>query len=272
MASGTCEAAGQLRVFCLPRPRSGRLPVVSALQDKVVLITGSASGIGRATALACAREGARLVLADREDAGRELATEIEGALFVRTDVRRAAEVEEAVSRAVLRFGRLDGAFNNAGIGIRSTQLHEVEDESWRDVLETNLTGTWYCLKHEIVQMLRQGAGGTIVNNASVLALRGGERLAAYSASKHGILGLTRSAALEYGPGRIRVNAVCPGFILTPMTEAGYPPQVRERVAARTPLGRLGEPTDVAEAVVWLLSDAASFVTGQTITSDGGMGA
>jgi len=245
---------------------------VSALKDKIVLVTGAASGIGRATAHACARAGACLVLADREDAGLVLTREIAGAVFVRADVRQTGEVENAVRQAVSRFGRLDGAFNNAGIGIRQTPLHELEDEPWRDVLETNLTGTWNCLKHEISQMLRQGTGGAIVNNASVLALRGGEKQAAYSASKHGILGLTRSAALEYGPGGIRVNAVCPGFILTPMTEAGYPPQVRERLAARTPLRRLGRPEDVAEAVVWLLSDGAAFVTGEAITADGGMGA
>src|SRR5215813_9070018 len=236
------------------------------VEGKVALVTGGASGIGRATALTFAREGAKLIIADMyEEGGQQtvhLITEQGGeAIFVRTDVSQAVEVQALISQAVATYGRLDCAHNNAGIsGGGSALTAEYAEERWHQVIAVNLTGVWLCMKYEIPQMLSQG-GGVIVNTASVAGLIGARGLAAYVASKHGVVGLTKTAALEYATQGIRVNCVCPGMIQTPMTERGLQDSDRRaRVIASEPVGRLGNPEEVAEAAVWLCSDAASFVT------------
>jgi NAD(P)-dependent dehydrogenase (short-subunit alcohol dehydrogenase family) len=251
------------------------------VEGKVALVTGGASGIGRATALTFAREGAKLVIADmNEDGGHQtvhLIKENGGeAIFVKTNVTQTTEVEALISKAVETYGRLDCAHNNAGIsgaGIGGEQrmlTAEYPEERWHQVIAINLTGVWLCMKYEIPQMLTQG-GGAIVNTASVAGLVGGVGLSAYVASKHGVVGLTKTAALEYAKSGVRVNAVCPGFIRTPMTAQSMRDSERlERIIATEPIGRVGEPQEIAEAVVWLCSDAASFVTGHTMTVDGGM--
>jgi NAD(P)-dependent dehydrogenase (short-subunit alcohol dehydrogenase family) len=247
------------------------------LDGKVVLVTGAGSGIGRATALACAREGARIVAADIvEDGGHETVNMIKGnggeVTFARTDVTRAADVEALMSAAINAYGRIDCAHNNAGIeGMLATTADYPEDD-WDRVMAVNLKGVWLCMKYEIPHMLRQG-GGAIVNTASLAGLVGAKRMPAYVASKHGVAGLTKTAALEYARSGIRVNAVCPGIIHTPMVERIFlsrRPDVEERLAASNPFGRIGKPEEVAEAVLWLCSDAASFVTGHTMTVDGGL--
>lgn len=247
--------------------------------DKVALVTGAGSGIGRASALAFARDGARVIVADIDAGGGEETvqriTESGGeAQFMRVDVARADEVAHLVAAIVDTYGRLDYAHNNAGIEGVLVPFHEYPDANWERVLSVNLTGVFLCMKHEIRQMLRQG-GGAIVNTASVAGLRG-RRLGAYTASKHGVVGLTTMAAVEYAKAGIRVNAVCPGVIRTPMAERAFFEPAEDRTQAETfygglhPLGRLGTPEEVAAAVVWLCSDAASFVTGLAMPVDGGM--
>ena len=245
------------------------------LDGKVALITGGASGIGRATALTFAREGAKLVIADMNaDGGQQtvhMITENGGeATFVQVDVTSASAVETLISKTVETYGRLDCAHNNAGIsGGGRAPTAEYPEATWHQVIAVNLTGVWFCMKYEIPQMLQQG-GGVIVNTASVAGLIGGRGLAAYVASKHGVVGLTKTAALEYAHQGIRVNCVCPGVIHTPMTARGLSdPERRARIIASEPMGRVGTPEEVAETVVWLCSDAASFVTGHTMTVDGG---
>ena len=247
------------------------------VEGKVALVTGGASGIGRATALTFAREGAKVVIADmNEDGGQQtvhLITEKGGeAIFVRTDVSKAVEVQALISQAVATYGQLDCAHNNAGIGSRPrAPLHECPEETWDRVLAINLTGVWLCMKYEILQMLTQGSG-TIVNTASIMGLVGSwSGTAAYNASKHGVVGLTKTAALEYATAGIRVNAVCPGYIQTPLIEEALTsnPALEAQIVTRHPVGRMGQPEEIAEAVVWLCSDAASFVTGHTMTVDGG---
>ena len=247
------------------------------LAEKVALVTGGASGIGRATALTFAREGARLIIADmNEDGGQQtvhMITENSGeATFVQVDVTQATEVEAMISKAIETYGRLDCAHNNAGIGSRPRVLiHELPEESWDQVIGINLKGVWLCMKYEIIQMLKQG-GGALVNTASIMGLVGSwSRSGAYNASKHGVVGLTKTAALEYAKSGIRVNAVCPGYIRTPLIEEALTsnPEMEAQIIERHPVGRMGRPEEIAEAVVWLCSDAASFVTGHTMTVDGG---
>jgi NAD(P)-dependent dehydrogenase (short-subunit alcohol dehydrogenase family) len=250
------------------------------VEGKVALVTGGASGIGRATALTFAREGAKLVVADmNEEGGHQtvhMITEQGGeAIFVQVDVTSANAVEAMISKTVETYGRLDCAHNNAGIsgfgiaGDAYTLTAEYPEERWHQVIAVNLTGVWLCMKYEIPQMLHQG-GGTIVNTASAAGLVGTRGTSAYVASKHGVVGLTKTAALEYAQQGIRVNCVCPGVIETPMTARGLSdPERRARIIAMEPIGRVGTPEEVAEAVVWLCSDAASFVTGHTMTIDGG---
>jgi len=192
------------------------------------------------------------------------------AIFVKADVSKAAEVEAMVNKAVETYGRLDCTFNNAGVeGIMATTA-EYTEEDWDRVIAINLKGVWLCMKYEIAQMLKQG-GGAIVNTASVLGLVGMAELPAYVASKHGVAGLTKTAALEYAKMGIRVNAVCPGTIRTPMMERGIAlkPEFEAQALAAEPIGRMGKPEEIAEAVVWLSSEAASFVTGHTMAVDGG---
>jgi NAD(P)-dependent dehydrogenase (short-subunit alcohol dehydrogenase family) len=247
------------------------------LNGKVALITGGASGIGRATALTFAREGAKLIIADmNEDGGQQtvhMITEHGGeATFVQVDVSRATEVEAMISKTVQTYGRLDCAHNNAGIGSRPrVLLHELSEESWERVISINLKGVWLCMKYELIQMCTQG-GGAIVNTASIMGLVGSwSRSGVYNASKHGVVGLTKTAALEYATLGIRVNAVCPGYIRTPLIEEALTsnPEMEAQIVARHPVGRMGRPEEIAEAVMWLCSDAASFVTGHTMTVDGG---
>src|SRR5712691_1793151 len=246
------------------------------LDGKVALVTGGASGIGRATALTFAREGAKLVIADMNEEGGQqtvhMITEQGGeAIFVTTDVSKAIEVQALISQTVATYGRLDCAHNNAGIasGGQRAFTADYPEERWHQVIAVNLTGVWLCMKYELAQMLTQG-GGAIVNTASVAGLVGLPYASAYVASKHGVVGLTKTAALEYAKQGIRVNCVCPGYIQTPMTAPGMEdPERMALMLASEPVGRMGHPEEVAEAVVWLCSDAASFVTGHTMTVDGG---
>ena len=245
------------------------------LEGKVALVTGGSSGIGRASSLSFAREGAKVVVADiNSDGGEETVSSIQEAggesTFVHVDVSRNANVEAMVRKVVEVYGRIDCAHNNAGIeGEITARVHQYSEDTWDRLMDINLKGVWLCMKYEITEMLRQG-GGAIVNTASVAGLVGSRMLSAYTASKHGVVGLTRVAALEYAQDGIRVNAVCPGIIDTPMVQRlitgmeGY----ESRIPSRQPVGRLGTPQEVAEAVVWLSSDAASFVTGHAMTVDG----
>jgi NAD(P)-dependent dehydrogenase (short-subunit alcohol dehydrogenase family) len=242
---------------------------------KVALVTGGSSGIGRATAQIFAREGAKVVVADvLVEGGEETVRLIKAAggeaIFVKTDVSQPADVEALVKRAVETYGRLDCAFNNAGIEGVIQPTADYSEAHWDRVIAINLKGVWLCMKSELQQMLKQG-GGAIVNTASVAGLVGGAGASAYVASKHGVNGLTKTAALEYAKAGIRVNAVCPGAIRTPMLERAFAgnPQLMESMAAMEPVGRMAAPEEVAEAVVWLCSDAASFVTGLPMAVDGG---
>ena len=246
-----------------------------SLNNKITLVTGAGSGIGRATSLVLAREGATVVVADIDaDGGEQTLSAIKDmggeGMFVHADVSRAADVEAMVDAAVNAYGRLDCAYNNAGIeGYYGGRLHEYPEDTFDRLMDINVKGVWLCLKYEIPQMLKQG-GGAIVNTASVAGLVGSRRLSVYSASKHAVIGLTKSAALEYASDGIRVNAVCPGIIDTPMMDRLV--EGRDDLAAaiptRQPIGRKGTPDEIAEAVAWLCSDAASLVTGLAMAVDG----
>ena len=245
------------------------------LDGKITLITGAASGIGRASAKIFAREGASLVLADiMEAGGQETVQMVKGmgadAIFVRTDVAKSQEVDALVARAVETYGRLDCAFNNAGIGGTSVLTHECSEEEWNQVLAVNLTGVWLCLKAESTQMLKQGRGA-IVNTSSIMGLTGAIRVPAYTAAKHGVAGITKAAALEYARHGIRINAVCPAPIYTPLLTKAFEkrPDIEERYARAEPMKRIGQPEEVGEAVAWLCSDRASYLTGLPMPVDGG---
>ena len=246
-----------------------------SLAGKVAFVTGAANGIGRAAALAFAREGAAVVVADVSEQGnRETASMIEEAggraLAVRCDVSRAEDVKAALDRAVETFGRLDFALNNAGVEQPITAAADLTEEEWDRIVRVNLRGVFLCMRHEIPLMLRQG-GGAIVNTSSGAGVKGFAGQAAYCAAKHGVVGLTKAAALDYAKANIRVNAVCPGIIETPMMDrfSGGTPEGRARVIAQEPVGRMGRPEEIAAAVVWLCSDAATFVVGHAMVIDGG---
>ena len=243
---------------------------------KVALVTGAGGGIGRATALAFAREGARVVASDVAGAGGEETTRLVAdaggeALHVACDVTRPAEVEALVAAAVDAFGRLDCAHNNAGVEGAYARTADCDEENFDRTCAVNLKGVYLCLKAEIAHLLDAGGGGAIVNTASVAGVEGAKNLPAYVASKHGVMGLTRTAALEYATRGIRVNAVCPGPIRTRMLEAIMEenPRMEPAMIAAVPMRRLGAPEEIAEAVVWLCSDRASYVTGQGLVVDGG---
>jgi NAD(P)-dependent dehydrogenase (short-subunit alcohol dehydrogenase family) len=253
--------------------------LATRLERKVALVTGGGSGIGRAAALAFAREGARVIIADVDVSGGEETIRLiqaagGAAIFVRADVSKAAEVAAFVKQGVETYNRLDCALNNAGIQGGLQQTADCSEENWDRIIATNLTGVWLCMKHEIAYMVKRG-GGTIVNTASNFGLVGSPGMPAYTASKHGVVGLTKTAALEYAKSGIRVNAVCPGPTQTPLVDRvlSQQPQLAnqivEAIKAREPLGRMGRPEEIAEAVVWLCSEAASFVTGIALAVDGG---
>ena len=246
------------------------------LDGEVAIVTGGASGIGWAACKAFARAGARVVVSDvNEDAGVRVARRLNEcgheAMFVRADVSDPLQVEHLIATAVDAFGGLDVAFNNAGIEGDRALMADYTDEAWDRVIAVNLTGVRLCMKYEIRHMLKQN-GGAIVNNASILGVVSFPAASAYTAAKHGVLGLTKAAALEYAPHGIRINAVCPGFIDTPMlVRAGVltDHDARTGIEQRHPLGRLGRPEEVAAAAVWLCSPEASFVTGHPLLVDGG---
>jgi NAD(P)-dependent dehydrogenase (short-subunit alcohol dehydrogenase family) len=242
---------------------------------KVAFVTGAGTGIGRATALAFARDDAHVVVADISEQGSQetarMIEELSGrVLAVTCDVTRTEDVKAALDKTIETFGRLDFAFNNAGVEQKLAPAAELDEAEWDRIVNTNLRGVFLCLKHEIPLMLTQG-GGAIVNTSSGAGVKGFKGQAAYVAAKHGVVGLTRAAALDYAPQNIRINAVCPGIINTPMMDrfTGGTAEGRERVIAQEPVGRMGQPEEIAKAVLWLCSDAASFVVGHAMVVDGG---
>ena len=245
----------------------------NSLRDRVALVTGAGSGIGRAAALAFARTGARVVVSDvdPEKGAETMRMMPASSTFIPADVSVRPEVEHLIGRAVDLYGRLDCAFNNAAVEGAIARMHQYPDQVWDRIIGVNLKGTWLCMKYELRQMLKQEKGA-IVNTSSTAGHVGSRgRMSAYIASKHGVLGLTRTAAVEYGAQGIRVNALCPGAIRTPMTDRllGADPERAERMAQFIPMARFGTPDEVAEAAVWLCSDAAAYVNGLALPIDGG---
>lgn len=244
-------------------------------ENKVAIITGGSYGIGRATAVAFAKRGAKVVIADwiedKEESTLKMVRESGAeAVFIKCDVSKDTDVKSLIEQTVAKYGRLDYAFNNAGIEGQSAPVHECSEENWNRTIDINLKGIWLCMKYEIQVMLKQGKG-SIVNCASIAGLVGFQGLPAYVASKHGVIGLTKNAALENAKMNIRVNAVCPGVIKTPMIDrfTGKKKEAEKQFENMEPVGRMGQPEEVAEAVAWLCSDSASFITGHPMAVDGG---
>jgi NAD(P)-dependent dehydrogenase (short-subunit alcohol dehydrogenase family) len=247
------------------------------LRGRVALVTGAASGIGQATARLFAEMGARVVACDIDADGGAATVQALGdaghdAVFVAADVTDDGALSAMLARAIEAFGRLDCAANCAGVGAGDDATHAYPEDRWDQVISINLRGTWLAMRREIEAMLAQGDGGAIVNVSSTLGLRGSAFASPYSASKHGVLGLTRTAAIEYASAGIRVNAVCPGAIDTPMMDVTFErfPGLREGLIGFVPMGRMGRPDEVAQAIAWLASDAASFVTGEYLAVEGGL--
>ncbi len=245
-------------------------------EGKVALVTGGGSGIGRATSLAFAGEGAKVVIDDiNVEGGEETVRLIKGAggeaVFVKADVSKAPEVEAMVQKAIDTYGRLDCAYNNAGVGEPLKRVHKTSEDNFDRLMATNLKGVYLCMKYEIPPMLKQGKG-SIVNTASLAGLKGLSGQAAYVASKHGVVGLTKSAAIEYATLGIRINCICPGVINTPLIAPNMKgrPQVEKGYIDMEPIGRLGKPEEIASAVLWLSSDEASFAVGTIFSVDGGV--
>ena len=250
--------------------------MTAELHNKVALITGGTTGIGRDTAILLAKNGGKVVVSGRrETEGNETISLVRAAggdgLFVKSDVSKSSDVQSLIQKTIEKFGRLDIAFNNAGIEGNWKPIVEQSEEDWDAVIDINLKGVWLCLKYEIIQMLKQGSGGAIVNMSSVAGLMGSAGAEPYVASKHGVIGLTRTVALEYAAKGIRVNAVCPAVIETAMADRAFAhPEANKRVLALHPLGRFGKPAEISEAVLWLCSAKSSFMTGHYIVLDGGM--
>lgn len=249
--------------------------MAGVLTDKAILVTGASTGIGRATALRAAQEGARVMVADVntvEGPNTVAAINEAGgkAVFIETDVTQSDQVRAAIAATVEHFGSLDGAFNNAGIEGVFTNITRLSEEDYDRTMAVNAKGVWLCVKYEIEQMLQSG-GGSIVSTASVAGIAGTRGASAYAASKHAVVGITKTAALEMATRGIRVNCVCPGVIETPMVERlrGETGLDTSSLIAMQPIGRTGDPREIGEAVVWLLSDQSSFVTGVAMPVDGG---
>jgi NAD(P)-dependent dehydrogenase (short-subunit alcohol dehydrogenase family) len=245
---------------------------MTSFLNKVVLITGAGSGIGRATALAFAREGAKVVVSDfNSDRGLTTLEEIQKlnqeGIFIECDVSKEDQVKNLIDKTVEAFGGLDYAYNNAGIEGKPSSIIDCSMENWNQIIDTNLKGVWLCMKYEIPAMLKKGKG-SIVNCSSIAGLVGFDQIAPYVASKHGVIGLTESASLEFARKNIRINSVCPGAIHTPMLDR-FTGGHEEKMASQDPMGRVGQPEEVAESVLWLCSDKASYVTGEKLTIDGG---
>lgn len=242
-------------------------------KDKVAIVTGGSFGIGRATAVLFAKHGAKVTIADvvEDSETLNIIKKLGGtAIFVKCDVSKESDVINMVEQTIEKFGRVDFAFNNAGIEGLAAPAHECTNNNWTNVMNINIDGVWLCMKHQIPHMLKQGKGA-IVNNASVAGLVGFAGTPAYVASKHAVVGLTKNAALDYAKLGIRVNVVCPGIIKTPMIDrfTGKDKKIEKQFIDMEPVGRLGQPEEVAEAVIWLCSEASSFVTGQALAVDGG---
>jgi NAD(P)-dependent dehydrogenase (short-subunit alcohol dehydrogenase family) len=245
---------------------------MKSFENKVVIVTGAASGIGKATAIAFAKEGAKVVVSDyQNDLGQQTVEEIKKfqgeATFIKCDVSSEEDVKNLVAKTIEKYGHLDCAYNNAGVeGIPSSTV-ECNSENWDKTVNIDLKGVWLCMKYEIPEMIKTGKG-QIVNCSSIAGLVGFETIPAYVASKHGVIGLTQTAALEYAKNNVRVNAVSPGVIHTPMLDR-FSKGNEEAMAAQAPMGRVGRPEEIADSVLWLCSEKSSYVTGQAIAVDGG---